>query len=143
MQKISLAVVVLVLVAGLSAFTLVYVPANHYPTYSLQAEVLTEKPDRYVSLENPNAYVLEAIANPHQHITLTSLENTQIYELSRQHNTNNFLVNGSYYQIDVVFGDNFPSLTESQLYWISMVALPLALTGLAIIAILKVAKNKK
>jgi len=131
------AIIVLITIIGLSAFVLIYVPARYHPTYLIQAERLTQQPDTYFILENPDAVVSQAISNPEEYVTINSLEDTQIDELIDEHNTSNIKVNDSYYWVGIVFGDNFPSLFESYLYLVSLVTLPLSVIALIVVVLFK------
>lgn len=131
------AVIVLMTIIGLSAFVLIYIPARYHPTYLIQAERLSQQPDTYFILEDPDAVVSQAISNPEEYVTVNSLEDTQIDELIKKHNTSNIKVNDDYYWIGIVFGDNFPSLFESYLYWVSLVTLPLSASALIVVVLFK------
>ena len=131
------AIIVLITIIGLSAFVLIYVPARYHPTYLVQAEKLSQQPDTYFILENPDAIVSQAISNPEEYVTINSLEDTQIDELIDEHNTSNVKVNDSYYWLGIVFGDNFPSLFESYLYLVSLVTLPLSVIALIVVVLFK------
>ena len=131
------AIIVLITIIGLSVFVLIYIPARYHPTYLIQAERLSQQPDTYFHLENPDAVVSQAISNPEEFVTIYFLEDTQIDELIDEHNTNNVQVNDSFYQIGIVFGDNFPSLFESYLYLISLVTLPVSIVALIAMVLFK------
>ena len=130
-------IIALIAIMGLSAFTLIYIPARYHPTYAIQAERLTEKPDTYFYLENPDAYVSQAISNPQEFVILNSFDDTKIDELVEEHNTSNVQVDDNYYQIGIIYGDNFPSMTEYYLYWISLAALPLSIIASIVIVLFK------
>jgi hypothetical protein len=132
------AIIALLAIIGLSVFVLIYVPARYHPTYLIQAERLSQQPDTYFILENPDAIVSQAISNPEEYVTINSLEDTQIDELIDEHNTSNIKVNNSYYWIGIVFGDNFPPLFESCAYLVSLVTLPLSIIALIVVVLFKV-----
>jgi hypothetical protein len=131
------AIIALITIIGLSAFVLIYVPARYYPTNLIQAERLSQQPDTYFVLENPDAIVSQLISNPEEYVIMYSLEDTQIDELIDEPNTGNIKVNDNYYWIGIVTGDNFPSLFESHLYLISLVALPLSIIALIAMVLFK------
>jgi hypothetical protein len=135
--KINAAIIALIVIMGLSALVLFYIPARYHPTYAIQAERLSQQPDTYFSLENPDAVVSQAISNPEEYVTINSLEDTQIDELIDEHNTSNIKVNDSYYWVGIVFGDNFPTLFESYLYLVSLVTLPLSIIALIVVVLFK------
>ena len=139
--RTNAAIIALIAIMGLSAFTLIYIPARYHPTYAIQAERLTEKPDTYFYLENPDVYVSQAISNPQESVIINSFEDTQIDELIEEHNTSNIQVSDSYYQIGIMYGDNFPSMTEYYLYWISLAALPLSIIASIGIVLFKAANR--
>ena len=141
LTRTKIGVIALVLVAVSSAIVLIYIPARYHPTYAIQAERLTEKPDTYFYLDNPDVYISQAISNPQELVTLNSFDDTQIDELVEEHNTSNIQVNDSYYQIGFVYGDNFPSMTEYYLYWISLVALPLSIVAIIVLILFKVIRQ--
>ena len=132
-----IAILVLISIIGLSAFVLIYIPARYHPTYLIQAERLSQQPETYFILENPDAIVSQAISNPEEYVTINSLEDTQIDELIGEHNTNNVQTNDSFYQIGIVFGDSFPSLFESYLYLVSLVTLPISIIALVAVVLFK------
>ena len=135
--RINAAIIALIVILGLSALVLIYIPARYHPTYAIQAESLSQQPDTYFSLENPDAVVSLAISNPEEYVIINSLEDTQIDELIDEHNTSNIKVNDSYYWVGIVFGDNFPTLFESYLYLVSLVALPLSVVALIVVVLFK------
>lgn len=131
------AIIALLTIIGLSAFVLIYVPALHHPIYFIEAEMLSQQPETYFYLENPDDIVSQAISNPDGFVTIDSLEDTQIDELINEHDTGNVLVNDSYYEIGIVVGDNFPSLFESYLFLISFVTLPASVLALVVLVLFK------
>lgn len=51
------AIIALLTIIGLSAFVLIYVPALHHPIYFIEAEMLSQQPETYFYLENPDEIV--------------------------------------------------------------------------------------
>lgn len=133
--RAKVALIVLTLVAVSSAIALVAVPALYYPSYIVKAERLTQKPDTFFVLENPDPMVSQAISNPQKSAEIRSLEDTQIDELIDENNNDNVQVNDSYYQIEIVCVDRFPPPFISLLYLVSPVTLPLSLVAIAMILV--------
>lgn len=141
----KMALIALTILALLSATALIVIPTQHYGFYFVKAESLSQQPDSYFALENPDAVVSQAISNTQESVTVSSLEDTQLDEMIDEHNTNNVQVNDSYYEIRIGVGDRFPVI-EPMLYLMSLFTLPLSLTAIAIITLLKVRRqnsNKK
>ncbi|MEM2130518.1 MAG: hypothetical protein QXZ70_07980 [Candidatus Bathyarchaeia archaeon] len=135
------AIIALLVIIGLSAFVLIYIPARYHSTYAITAERLTEKPDTYFLLENPDVYVSQAISNPQEFVVINTFEDSQIDELIEEHHTNNIQVDDSYYEISIIYGDNFPSMLEYYLYWISLAALPFSVVAIFILILFKVIRQ--
>src|SRR4030067_1128000 len=76
--------------------------------YALEAYRLTDKPDKYFLLENPDSYVLESISNP-QTLVFVNPDNTQIDGMIQTYGTNNIEYNGNYYEIQTLYADPPPS----------------------------------
>ncbi len=74
---------------------------------ALEARRLTDKPEKYFSLDNPDSYVLEAIST--QRLVFLNYGDTQIDELMQTYDANNIEFN-NYYEINflsvdpVIFG---------------------------------------
>ena len=86
--------------------------SNIQPSYSISADKLTEKPENYFVLSNPDQYVLKVLDGQERHIEVP-WDDTQIDELTRQYSTNNIEYDGSYYSIQINFVDAFPPRTVS------------------------------
>jgi len=74
---------------------------------TLVAEKLTEKPDVYILLTEPDSYVLQAISNLGDQVVVGASENSEFDEMVETHGTNNVEINGNYYQIQVYSKDFF------------------------------------
>ena len=139
------ALIALTILALLSATALIVIPTQHYVFYFVKAESLSQQPDAYFALENPDAVVSQAISNTQETVTVYSLEDTQLDEMIDEHNTNNVQVNDSYYEIRIGIGDRFPVI-EPILYLTCLFTLPLSLASIAIITLRKIKRqnsNKK
>jgi len=95
-------------IVGMSAMFSIYHPSNEIFAHKLNYE-----PERYVLLENPDNYTLEAIKNGHS-AEFCSSDNTNIDEI-RSANAEQFgfkqfyyKYNNSYYDIGLVAIDRFP-----------------------------------
>ena len=75
-----------------------------YISTVLVATELTEKPNKYFVLINPDPYTLEAIQNPGMHINVTFVEEDKITFLDQAEDHDIFDVEfeGKYYHIDVI-----------------------------------------
>jgi hypothetical protein len=95
-------------IVGMSAMFSIYRPSN-----AIFAHKLNYEPERYILLENPDTYTLEAINNGHS-AEFGSSDNTNIDEI-RNTNAEQFgfkqfyyKYNNSYYDIGLVAIDRFP-----------------------------------
>jgi len=119
-----LLVATIIAVAGLSF------PKSFGYGMALLAEELTEKPDEYSHLTEPDPYVLEAVSNPGKVVVVGRWEDSQFDEIVETYKTNNVEIDGSYYHIDVYSKDVF---FWGQLFVLSMLgwtALGIALMAL-------------
>jgi hypothetical protein len=80
------------------------------PFYAIDANKLTEKPEKFFVLSNPDQYVLKVIDGEERYVYV-HYDDTQIDELTRQYGTNNIEYNSSYYTIGIAFVDAFPPTT--------------------------------
>jgi hypothetical protein len=132
---------VLTLVAVSSAIVLVVIPQLYYPSYIVEAERLSEQPNSYFTLENPDSVVYQAISNPQVSVEIHSLQDTQIDELIDMHNNSNVQVDDDYYHIGIVCVDRFPPLFISLLYLVSLFTLPLSVVAITIILVRMMRRN--
>ena len=130
----GIAFITLIAVMGSSIVIQIYVPSLYHETYSIKARRLSQQPDTYFILENPDIVVSQAVLNPDEYVTLYSLEDTQIDELIDKHNTGNIRINDGYYWIGIVVGDSFPPVWLSFLYLASVFALPISAIVVALLA---------
>jgi hypothetical protein len=140
--KTKIAAVTLCLIIAHSVFMLLYVPAAYHATYMVVAEEYTQKPENVYHIDEPDALVSQAVKD-HRSSTFLTLEDTQIDELIAQYDTNNFQVNGNYYQIQISSTRTFPPPIFEKMYFVSLFALPAATTALIIILAVKLVQNKK
>ena len=115
-SKANVALISFIAILLLSVFAQIYYQtqtwSNIEPSYSISANKLTEKPENYFILSNPDQYVLKVLDGQERHIEVP-WDDTQIDELTRQYNTNNLEYDGSYYSIQINFVDAFPPITLS------------------------------
>ena len=107
-SKTTWALVFFALILIISVTGMFVVASVYHPAYLMNATRLTQIPNQYVVLENPNNYVLQAINNPDHSIEVRAFEDTQIYGLAYSHNPLNLEYEGNYYQIGFAIADSFP-----------------------------------
>jgi len=69
---------------------------------------ISEEPQSYFLLENPDPYVLEAILNPEKPVYINFFNKTQIDELVESYDTSNIEYDGQYYSVDLAYVDSIP-----------------------------------
>lgn len=106
--------------------------SNIQPSYSISADKLTEKPENYFVLSNPDQYVLKVLDGQERHIEVP-WDDTQIDELTRQYSTNNIEYDGSYYSIQINFVDAFPPRTVSYI----LAGFVISILGIVVISLSK------
>lgn len=128
----------------LSVLTLVDLLALSFPQrfgYGpiLLAERLITKPTKYISLTNPDSYLLQAISNLGKEVFIGSWNNTQFDEMVKTYGTNNAEFNGNYYEIHLLIAD---ALIYGIFFWLLMTCL--GILGISIImGRLRVMKRRK
>jgi hypothetical protein len=141
-MKSKLAKIVLVcflLMLCLSIIGLIITPFFYHPTYSIGSYKLSEKPNSYFVLNNPDKYFLESLSKNYSSRFL-SLEETQIDELTSRYGSNNLEYNGAYYRVYVSVGDNFPPVWLIPMLFAGM---SLSITAIIILSILTVRQSNK
>jgi hypothetical protein len=98
---IVLLIATIVAVAGLSF------PKSFGYGLALVAEELTEKPDEYIPLTEPDPYVLQAVSNPGEDVTVGSWNDSEFDEMVSTYKTSNVEIDGKYYRINVYSKDVF------------------------------------
>jgi len=109
---IVLLVVMVVAVAGIS------LPKSFGYGMSLVAEELTEKPEEYILLVEPDPYVLQAVSNLGEEVVVGAWEDSEFDEMVSSYGTNNVEIDGKYYRIQVYAIDAF---FWGGLFWLSIV----------------------
>jgi TM2 domain-containing membrane protein YozV len=67
------------------------------------AEKLTEKPDVYIPLTEPDHYVLQAVSNPRELVVVGASRNSEFDEMVQTYGTDNVEIDGKYYRIQIYF----------------------------------------
>jgi hypothetical protein len=130
MKRTLIAVILIFLIsgAGLSVAT-IYVAINYGKAnlnggengLTIVAEKLTEKPQTYFTLSNPDAYVSQAISNPGECIIIGDGGNSQIKKIANTHGSGsavNIEFNSHFYHIDLLSSDPPSIITLDQIMWI-------------------------
>jgi len=112
--------------------------SNIEPSYVIDADKLSQKPDNYFVLSNPDQYVLTLLNGQENHVYV-HCNDTQIDELVNQFDTSNIEYNGSYYTIGIAFVDAFPPLTQPHI----LAGFVISILGIVVIAIFQGVKHFK
>jgi|WetSurMetagenome_2_1015567.scaffolds.fasta_scaffold13668_3 hypothetical protein len=75
----------------------------------ISAQKLSEQPSKFISLESPDSYVLQAILNPGESVHIGAWENTEIDNIVQTNQTNNIKYSDHYYMLTLVDGDPRPN----------------------------------
>jgi len=120
-STLSLIVITIIL----SVLTTVEVLLLPYGSFGLVfiAEELNEKPSRYISLIEPDSYVLRAVSNPGEEVVVGSWENSEFDDLSSSYGTSNVEINGKYYVIHQYSKDPRPFLLDFLLLLVGWITL--------------------
>ena len=100
-------VAIVLLVATIVAVAGISFPRSFGYGMALMAEELTEKPDKYIPLTEPDPYVLQAVSNPGEDVIVGSWEDSEFDEMVSTYKTNNVEIDGRYYRINVYSIDVF------------------------------------
>jgi len=68
----------------------------------LVAEKLSNEPEKYFVVTNPDPMLLQAISHPGVPVPLRSLDETEFNELSNQYGTNNVEYQNNYYSVGIL-----------------------------------------
>ncbi len=132
--KLAFVLFVITLVSTLSA--VFYMQSYYHSSYVIYASKLSEKPTHYFVLENPDAYLLEAMSSQN-FVTIGSPEDTQIDDLLTALATSYFEYNGDYY------GAGFGFETKaSPVYMFSIVFAITAVPTLSAVAVISSLKKR-
>ena len=138
-SKTNILLAVFTLTLALSVYETIMLPSVYLPSYAIIATKIDYKPSNYFVLNNPDKYVLEAISNQ-QSSVFRSLDETQIDELTGNYLTNKVEYKGTYYEISIIFGDNFLPFMLPQ---ILLAGIAISATGITVISFYKIAKYIK
>jgi hypothetical protein len=119
----------------------------YHPTYSIATIKLNYTPERYVLLENPDSYVLEAINYGYSDI-FDSYDKTNLDELNlaniAQFGFTDFYYkyDNSYYSIGIAIADNIPPVGLGLLLLVGIVASITAIVLIGAYRTVKYVKNR-
>ncbi len=85
---------------------------------AIQAEKLSNKPEKYFVVTNADPTLLQAISHLGEYVSFHLLDETQIDELIDQYGTNNIGYQSNYYRIYIVFVE--PSQFNAEGFWMSI-----------------------
>ena len=91
----------------MSVYGIIEMQSIYHSSYIIYASKLSEKPNYYFALENPDAYLLKAISSQ-DYVSIGSPEDTQIDDLIRAKETSYFEYNGTYYGAGFGFETKYP-----------------------------------
>jgi len=150
LSKSTLALVFFTLTLVLSIAGMSMMVSIYHPSYAVVATSKTTiEPERYVLLENPDKYTLQAINSARGDSSIfTSYDDTNIDELN-QANAKQFgykdfyyKYNNTYYQLALLHGDNFPPFLLPQILLAGIIASIVAIVIIGFYKIAKYAKSK-
>jgi hypothetical protein len=107
--------------------------------YEISAQKITDKPDNYLVLNDPDEYILQAMANNHSSV-FKSLDQTQFDELRGENSGRSGFINieyqGSYYELGLV-------AVDSTAPFYPLILMGISLAGLVLMVSLKIAQHDK
>lgn len=106
LSKTDLALIFFTLTLILSIVGIYVMVSIYHPVYSVAAFRLDEKPQKYIVLDNPDSYVIEAIRSQST-VFIPSPQDTKIREITSAYD-GNIEYNGIYYKVGLAMGDKFP-----------------------------------
>lgn len=139
LSKTNLAIIFFTLTLILSIVGLFALRTEIRTTYSVVANRLNYEPERYVLLENPDNYTLQAISNGHSVIFYSPTE-TNIDELVKANTARfdykdfYFKYNNSFYAIGLITGDGrveYPVLCQISIAFSSIALVVLSIRVIA------------
>ncbi len=104
----------------------------------IQVEQLTQKPQTYFQLKNPDSYVLQAITSHENMVHVGDWSLSQIDDLVVQYGVGNFEFNNTYYSVGCMSADPGPLITNDAIVlvvlgWLicatALIVAVMALTG--------------
>ena len=132
LPKTNIVLACFTLMLVLSVYGIVMLPSVYHPSYSIYATKLNDKPSTYFVLDNPDKYFLESISRNYSSV-FNSLDDTKVDELRNNYGTNNIEYNGTYYEISIAVGDNFPPFMLQQALLAVIVISVLAIVIISVI----------
>ena len=116
----------------LCIIAIIIIPLVATPAPVLMVEKLSEKPQHYFTVTNPDPILAEAITHPGQPIQFNSLSETQIDELTSKNDTPNFEYQNTYYVAGIPMVE--PLAIYGQIMLISFVGI--LISGIALITLI-------
>lgn len=112
------------------------------PSFTLDmiANKLENKPEEYFVVRDADPVLSKAISRLGEPIRFNSMNETQIDDLMSQYGTGNVEYQNSYYDVDIVTGDNFQYVG---LMWFSLIGLAISVILFVSFAILKQLSQKE
>lgn len=107
LSKTEIASIFFTLTLAVSIIGIIEMQSVYHSSYIIYASILSEKPNGYFVLEDPDAYVLEAMLSQN-YVNIGSPEDTQIDDLIRAKETSYFECNGTYYAAGFEFETKYP-----------------------------------
>ncbi|MGD0645939.1 MAG: hypothetical protein ABSA75_13615 [Candidatus Bathyarchaeia archaeon] len=101
----NLALVFFTLTLVLSTVGMIEIQSIYHSSYVIYVSKLSEKPNNYFVLENPDRYVLEAMSTQN-YVHIGSPQETQLDELLSAHRGSSLEYNGTYYSAGYFFDTN-------------------------------------
>ena len=106
-SETKLALIFFTLTLAVSAYGIIEMQSIYHSAYIIYASKLSEKPNYYFALENPDAYLLKAMSSQ-DYVNIGSPEDTQIDDLIRAEETSYFEYNHTYYGAGFGFDTKYP-----------------------------------
>ena len=141
LTKQNLALVFFTLTLILSIVGMFLMVSIYHPSYAIYATKLNHKPSSCFVLNNPDKHVLEAISNQHSSF-FSSLDETQIDEVTGNYGVNVIEYNGAYYETAILFGDNFPPFLLPQILLSGIIASTVAIAAISLHITTKYIKSR-
>lgn len=107
LSETNFALIFFTLTLVVSLGGLIGMQSIYHSSYIIYVSQLSEKPNCYFVLENPDAHVLKAMASQ-DYVSIGSPEETQIDDLIRAKETSYLEYNGTYYAAGFGFETKYP-----------------------------------
>jgi hypothetical protein len=107
LSETKLVLIFFTLTLAISVYGIIEMQSISHSSYIIYASKVSEKPNYYFVLENPDAYLLKAMSSQ-DYVNIGSPEDTQIDDLIRTKETSYFEYNGTYYGAGFGFETKYP-----------------------------------